>query len=89
MASLIPMDELTELKSASAVAAVANEAQSIQEEMSVAALINQAANCGQHSVTCNRVLSDEIKKKLENNGYKLIPNLRAADPEKSFVISGF
>lgn len=89
MAKLIPMDKLTTLQSASAVKAVADEALKIHEEQSVAALINQAANAGQHSVTCNHILSEEIKKTLKAQGYKLTKDNRAADPDRAWVIAGF
>lgn len=86
MASLIPMDEMTELKDASVVSEVAAEAEAIHEEQSVAAVINQAANAGQNSVTYSRVLSNEIIKKLENLGYNVHANQHAADPSKSYTI---
>lgn len=86
MASLIPMDEMTELKDASVVSEVAAEAESIHEEQSVAAVINQAANSGQHSITYSRILSKEIIKKLENRGYIVHANQNAADPSKSYTI---
>lgn len=86
MASLIPMDEMTELKEASAVSAVAKEAVAIHEEESVAAAINTAANAGQNSITYSNILSDEIIKKLENLGYVVHSNKHAADPLKSYTI---
>ena len=89
MSSLIPMDEMTELKSAAEVAEVAKEADAIHEEQSIAALINQAANAGQHSVICSKPISDAMQAKLKSKGYKLIPNLHAADPKTSWTIAGF
>lgn len=89
MASLIPVEEITELKSASAVAEVAKEAVAIHEKESVAFLINQAANCGQHSVTCNHALSDEIQTELKAQGYKLTKNNHSANPNVSWTIAGF
>lgn len=89
MAELIPMDKLTELKSASEVKEVANEAASIHEEHSVAAAINQAANSGQHRITWNHPISDDLKEKLKSKGYSVTQNLRAADPTTSYTIAGF
>ena len=86
MPSLIPMDEMTELKNASEVSEVASIADAVHEEESIAAAINQAANSGQHSITYSRVLSKEIIRKLENLGYTVHANQHAADPNKSFTI---
>ena len=55
MAGLIPTDEMTELKSASAVGEVANEAVAIIEKQTVAYAINQAANTGEHSITYSKI----------------------------------
>lgn len=89
MASLIPIDEITTLKSASEVKAVADEALKIHEEQTVAALINQAANSGQHSVIWNRPMSEELEKTLKAQGYKILKNMHAADPEIGMKIAGF
>ena len=89
MTGLIPIDEMTTLKSASEVKAVADEAISIHEQQSVAALINQAANSGQHSVIWNRPMTDELKKVLEGQGYKITKNNHAADPNIGMKIWGF
>lgn len=89
MASLIPLDEITELKSASVVSEVAKAADAIHERQSVAALINNAANVGQHSVTWNHSLSEELQVTLKAQGYKITRNTRAADPNMSWTIAGF
>lgn len=89
MASLIPQDEMTELKDASVVAEVAKIAAAVHEEESVAAAINQAANSGQHSIMYSRVMSDAIIQKLAAKGYKVRPNGHAADSSKSWIIEGF
>lgn len=89
MASLIPIDEMTTLKSASEVKAVADEALKIQEQQAAAALINQAANAGAHSVIWNRPMSDELEKTLTAQGYKILKNLHAADPNIGMKIAGF
>lgn len=89
MASLIPIEEMTELKSASAVAEVAKEAVAIHEKESVASLINGAANCGQHNVTCNHALSEELQIELKAQGYRLTKNNHSANPNVSWTIAGF
>lgn len=91
MADLIPMDELTELKPASAVAAVSSEAVSILERQSVACAINQAANCGEHQIVWSHDLSDQLMQELKNNGYQLRQRtpVSAADRNPSWIISGF
>lgn len=86
MASLIPMDEMTELKSASMVCEVADEAAAIHEEQSIAALINQAANSGQHSVLYSKMISAHMQEVLEGQGYSLIKNNHAADPNTCWTI---
>ena len=87
MSGLIPIDEITQLKSASDVSTVANEAVKIIEEETVAAAINTAANTGAHSITWSKTLSDELIKTLESQGYKVTHNNRAADPNFSWTIS--
>lgn len=89
MTSLIPMDELTVLKSASEVKAVADEAVQIIEQQTMAAAINSAANTGQHSITWSKPISDALKAVLEGQGYTVTKNNRAADPNYSWTISGF
>lgn len=89
MAELIPTEEITELKDASVVAEVAKEAVSIIEKQTVAALINTAANAGEHSVIWNRIMSDELQNTLESHGYKITKNLHAADPEIGAKIWGW
>ena len=89
MTSLIPMDELTELKAASEVKAVADEAVQIIEQQTMAAAINSAANTGQHSITWSKPISDALIAVLEGQGYRVTKNNRAADPSYSWTISGF
>ena len=89
MTSLIPMDELTILKSANEVKAVADEAVQIIEQQTMAAAINSAANTGQHSITWSKPISDALKAVLEGQGYIVTKNNRAADPNYSWTISGF
>lgn len=89
MVSLIPMDELTTLKSASEVKTVADSAVATIEQQTVAAAINSAANTGQHSITWSKPLSDTLKATLEGLGYTVTSNRRAADPDYSWTISGF
>lgn len=71
MADLIPIDELTELKSASAVKEVANEAVKIHEKQAVAHVINTAANSGEHSAIYKNALSSEVEELLKAQGYKI------------------
>lgn len=89
MATLIPIDELTDLKPATDVKAVADEAVKILEEQAVAAAINSAANTGQHSITWSKSLSDAIQVVLKGQGYTVTRNTRAADPDFSWTIGGF
>ena len=69
--SRIKPEDMTTLISASQAKTVADGAIAELEEMSVAHLINEAANCGQHSVVCARPVSGALKTKLEGQGYTL------------------
>lgn len=69
--SRIPQDELTTLKAASAVKTVAAGAVAELEEMSVAHLINTAANCGEYRAVYSKPISDALRTKLKDQGYKL------------------
>lgn len=89
LASLIPKEEIIELKSAAAVKAVADDALSIIEEQQVAALINTAANTGQHRAIWQHELSDELKKTLEAQGYKITRRMHSANPDFVWEIGGF
>lgn len=69
--SRIPQNELTTLKTASAVKTVAEGAVAELEEMSVAALINNAANTGEYEAVYSKPISAALKTKLEGKGYTL------------------
>ena len=84
--SRIPQDELTILKSASAVKTVAEGAVAELEEMSVAHLINEAANCGEYRAVCSRPISQALRTKLEGQGYTLSsPNLIAKPGDETII----
>jgi len=87
--SLIPKDELNELKLASAVKTVADGAIEDQYEMEAAYLINTAANTGAHTVVWSKEMPDTLKDALEANGYQVLSDNRAADPNKRWIIGGF
>lgn len=86
---LIPEEELVELKSATEVKDVADAAPSILEEQSCAHLINTAANSGAHFVVYQHDMSEDLKSKLEEKGYKVYSNTKAADPQQQWIIKGF
>lgn len=69
--SLIPKDKITELNTADTVLEVSKVAIYELEKMSVAALINEAANCGETSVLCSRFISDSLRTELKSLGYKV------------------
>ena len=85
--ALIPQDELTTLKAASAVKTVAESAALDQERMSVAHAINSAANTGETRTIINRRLSDAMKSELETNGYVLKYNVAKANVVDEVCIS--
>ena len=86
MSGLIPIDEITELKSAAEVEAVAKEAAAIIEQQTMAAAINNAANTGSHSITWSKPISDALYAALKAQGYHVLKNSHAADPNKSWTI---
>ena len=69
--SRIAPEDLTTLQAATAVKTVAEGAEAELEEMSVAHLINEAANCGQMSATYGRPISAVLQTKLITKGYSL------------------
>lgn len=87
--ALIPQENLSTLFSASVVKTTSDTAEEVQEEMSVARQINEAANCGRHQVIIMEKLSDTLKTKLVSLGYEVVQNTRAIIPENSWIIRGF
>ena len=85
--SRIPQDELTTLKAASAVKTVAEGAVAELEEMSVAHLINSAANCGQYEAVYSKPISAALRTKLEGQGYTLTEPKPIAKPGDETIIS--
>lgn len=81
--------KLCELVPASQAKEMADKAVFILEQQSVAYAINSAAKTGEHNVKWSKPLSDEMIALLEENGYTVTKNLRAADPDTSWTISGF
>ena len=80
--SRIPQNELTTLKAAVAVKTVAEGAVAELEEMSVAHLINTAANTGAYEAVYSKPISEALKTKLTNKGYTLsapVPLAKAGD----------
>lgn len=85
MAQLIPNEEINNLKPASEVKEVADEAVAIHEKQSMARLINLAANSGQHSAIWEHPLSKDLEKVLKGQGYKVTK----MSPEFLYKIEGF
>lgn len=84
--SRIPQDELTTLKAASAVKTVAEGAVAELEEMSVAHLINTAANCGEYRAVYSKPISAALRTKLEGQGYTLSEPAPIAKPGDETII---
>lgn len=85
--SRIPQEDLTTLQAASAVKTVAETAVAELEEMSVAHLINTAANTGEYSAVCSRPISETLRTKLEGQGYTLSEPAPLAKPGDETIIS--
>ena len=69
--SRIAPEDMTTLKSAAEVKAVAGTAVSELEEMSVAHCINEAANTGEYTAVYSKPISAALRTKLEGQGYIL------------------
>jgi len=85
--SRIPQDELTILKAATAVKTVAASAVAELEEMSVAHLINTAANTGEYQAVYSKPISSALRTKLEGQGYTLSSPYPIAKPGDETIIS--
>lgn len=85
--SLIPQDEMFELKAATAVMTVASGAELEQEQKAVAYAINSAANTGATSVVINHPLSPQLITILKQNGYTIKHTFSRVDPKDEPVIS--
>lgn len=85
--ALIPMDELQQLKAASAVETVANTAEADQQKQAIAYLINTAANCGQYDVSYNGKILDSVKQDLEDEGYTITYDIALVNSEDIAHIS--
>jgi len=83
----IPQDELTTLKSAADVNAVAQDAVADLERMSVAHLINSAANCGEYRAVYSKPISDTLRKELIQEHYVLSEPRPIAKPGDETIIS--
>lgn len=69
--SRIAPEDMTTLQAASDVKTVAEGAVAELEEMSVAHLINSAANTGEYEAVYSKPISAALKTKLEGQGYTL------------------
>ena len=88
MAQLIPKEEMAVLKSAAEVKQVADEAIELQDIASAAYIINEAANTGSHIAIWRHPVSDELRKTLEGQGYKITRRSQYPDVEQ-WAITGF
>ena len=85
--SLIPQDELRELKPASEVANVASTAALEIEQATVAYTINTAANNGNTCVEINYPISKDTIDLLHDNGYFVKYPMAVARPGDLVIIS--
>ena len=87
--SRIPQEDLTTLQTAVAVKTVAEGAVAELEEMTIAHLINEAANCGEYKVVCPRPISAALRTKLTNKGYTLTEPAPIAKVGDETIISWY
>lgn len=85
--SRIAPEDMATLISASEAKTVASTAKSELEEMSVAHCINEAANTGETRAVYCRPMSDEMKTKLEGQGYKVLQPYPLAKHGDEYIIS--
>ena len=83
--SLIPKDEITQLKRASEVKSVAESAKDDFQLAAVAAAINNAANTGETSTIFEQKLTESVRSTLESRGYE-IQYFGVADPTRMVKI---
>lgn len=89
MAELIPKEEMATLKSAAEVKEIADKAIELQDIASAAHLINEAANTGQHMAVWGHPLTDELRKALEGQGYKVTKRAARYPDIDEWAITGF
>ena len=78
--------DLSEFKSASDVKSVADTAMFEHEKISVAGVINSAANTGEYRVMYNKYISKEMQELLKDNGYKVTLSRNSARSELPWII---
>jgi len=84
----IAPEDMTTLIQATEAKTVADSAVADLEEMQVAHLINEAANCGQTEVVCARPISKDLRTKLvDTYGYKLRQPSPIAKLGDEYIIS--
>lgn len=83
----IAPEDMTTLIQATEAKDVASSAIADLEEMTIAHLINEAANCGQTEVTCVRPISQDLKDKLRGMGYTLSQPALLAKSGDEIIIS--
>lgn len=82
----IAPEDMTTLIQATEAKEIASSAIADLEEMTVAHLINEAANCGQTEVTCVRPISADLQTKLKGMGYTLTqPKLLAKSGDEVII----
>lgn len=85
--SRIAPEDMTTLIQATEAKDIAATAFADLEEMTVAHLINEAANCGQTEVVCVRPISKDLQTKLDGMGYTLTQPEPLAKPGDEYIIS--
>ena len=85
--ALIPFDQFGTLKSASEVKGVADSAKLDYETLSVAKLINTAANTGEYQVIYNHEMSEDLISLLKGQGYAVTHKPRSAIDGFQYIIS--
>ena len=90
MANLTPpveLQDMAKLIPASQAKEIADSAELYHELVTLAHLINQAANTGEKQVWVNTPISDDAKVELENQQYKIESVKYSAKKDSQYIIS--
>lgn len=90
MANLTPpveLQDMAKLIPASEAKSIAESAELYHELAALAHLINQAANTGEKQVWVNTPISDDAKKELEGQQYKVESVKESAKKDSQYIIS--
>lgn len=84
---VLPIEGIEDIKQASVSKQISDSAEFESQKKQVSAIINYGALAGQNSVLWMRPMSEDIKKFLESNGYKITEPEYLANKGDQYIIS--